>query len=289
MLLQLGGRTLDCTYRTQVMGILNVDTDSPVSESVVPVAQAARRAEEFREAGATIIDVGAQSTRTGAAEVSPQQEASRIAPVVEALVRAGHLVSVDTWTAEVARAAVAAGAHLINDITSGGDPATVAVAAETQTPLLIMHLRGRPQRHRDLDHSYDNVAAEVRGFLRERAAEIREQGVPEVWIDPGFQFGKGLADNLRMLVDLPNLVALGHPVVISASRKGFLAELLGHGELRSRDAQGQPGMLEATLAFNALAAWFGCHVVRVHDVAEVAAALRVTDALRERVHRDRAE
>ena len=92
-----------------------------------------------------------------------------------------------------------------------------------------------------------------------------------------------------MLADLPNLVALGHPVVISASRKGFLAELLGHGELRSRDAQGQAGMLEATLAFNALAAWLGCHVVRVHDVAEVAAALRVTDALRERVHRDRAE
>lgn len=280
MQLRLGSQTLDCTRRTQVMGILNVDTDSPVGASVVPVDQAARRADQLRRAGASIIDVGAQSTRTGAAEVAPEVEAARVAPVVELLVREGHLVSVDTWTAEVARAAVAAGAHLINDITGGGDPATVEVAAETQTPLLIMHLRGRPQRHREVGHDYADVAAEVRDYLRDRAAAIEAAGVPEVWIDPGFQFGKGLPDNLRMLLDLPNLAALGRPVVISASRKGFLAEMLGHGELRSHDAQGRPGMLEATLAFNTLAAWLGAHVVRVHDVAEVAAALRVSDAAR---------
>lgn len=280
MQLRLGSQTLDCTHRTQVMGILNVDTDSPVGASVVPADQAARRADELRRAGASIIDVGAQSTRTGAAEIAPEVEAARVAPVVELLVREGHLVSVDTWTAEVARAAVAAGAHLINDITGGGDPATVEVAAETQTPLLIMHLRGRPQRHREVGHHYADVAAEVRDYLRDRAAAIEAAGVPDVWIDPGFQFGKGLPDNLRMLLDLPNLAALGRPVVISASRKGFLAEMLGHGELRSHDAQGRPGMLEATLAFNTLAAWLGAHVVRVHDVAEVAAALRVSDAAR---------
>ena len=286
MQLRLGDRTLDCAHRTQVMGILNVDTDSPVADSVVPVDQAARRADAMRAAGAAIIDVGAQSTRTGAAAVEPQVEAARVAPVVETLVREGQLVSVDTWTAEVARAAVAAGAHLINDITGGGDPATVQVAAETGTPLLIMHLRGRPQRHRDADHGYADVAQEVREYLRTRADEIEAAGVPQVWIDPGFQFGKGLPDNLRMLLDLPNLAALGRPVVISASRKGFLAELLGHGELRSHDAQGRAGMLEATLAFNTLAAWLGAHVVRVHDVAEVAAALRVGDAVRERLASD---
>lgn len=280
MQLRLGSQTLDCTHRTHVMGILNVDTDSPVGASVVPVDQAARRADELRRAGASIIDVGAQSTRTGAAEVAPEVEAMRVAAVVELLVREGQLVSVDTWTAEVARAGVAAGAHLINDITGGGDPATVEVAAETGTPLLIMHLRGRPQRHREVGHDYVDVAAEVRGYLRDRADEIEAAGVPDVWIDPGFQFGKGLTDNLRMLLDLPNLAALGRPVVISASRKGFLAEMLGHGELRSRDAQGRPGMLEATLAFNTLAAWLGAHVVRVHDVAEVAAALLVSDAAR---------
>lgn len=280
MHLHLGGQTLDCTHRTHVMGILNVDTDSPVGASVVPVEQAARRADKLRRAGASIIDIGAQSTRTGAQQVAPQVEAARVALVVELLAREGHLVSVDTWTAEVARAAIAAGAHLINDITGGSDESTVAACAETDTPLLIMHLRGLPQRHREVEHRYADIASEVRDYLGTRAAEIEAQGVPEVWIDPGFQFGKGLPDNLRMLLDLPNLAALGRPVVISASRKGFLAELLGHGELRSHDAQDRPGMLEATLAFNTLAAWLGAHVVRVHDVAEVAAALRVSDAAR---------
>ena len=107
-----------------------------------------------------------------------------------------------------------------------------------------------------------------------------KRGAPDVWIDPGFQFGRGLDDNLRLLLDLPNLSRLGHPVLISASRKGFLAELLGHGELRSHDAQGKPGMLEATVAFNVMAAWLGAHVVRVHDVQEVAWALSVSTAAR---------
>ena len=279
MLIELGGQTLDATDRCHVMGILNVATDSPVADSIVVVGDAPRRAEALRSAGASIIDVGAQSTRTGAAEISVDEEIARVAPVVESLVSEGHLVSVDTWTAGVARAAVAAGAHLINDIT-GADPETVAVAVETKTPIAVMHMRGRPQRHREVAHEYDDVAAEVRAYLDRRAQEIKQAGAPDVWIDPGFQFGRGLDDNLRLLLDLPNLSQLGHPVLISASRKGFLAELLGHGELRSHDAQGKPGMLEATVAFNVLAAWLGAHVVRVHDVQEVAWALSVSTAAR---------
>ena len=279
MLIELGGQTLDATDRCHVMGILNVATDSPVSDSIVAVGHAPRRADQLRQAGASIIDVGAQSTRTGAAQVSPDEEIARVAPVVQALVAEGHLVSVDTWTASVARAAVDAGAHLINDIT-GADPDTVAVAVETGTPIAVMHLRGRPQRHREVAHNYDDVALEVREYLDRRAREIEAAGAPDVWIDPGFQFGRGLDDNLRLLLDLPNLATLGHPVLISASRKGFLAEMLGHGELRSHDAQARPGMLEATIAFNALAAWMGAHVVRVHDVQEVAWALNVSAAAR---------
>lgn len=279
MQITLGGQTLDATDRCLVMGILNVDTDSPVTDSVVPVGDAPQRAEALRDAGASIIDVGAQSTRTGAEAISPEEEIARVTPVVEALVAEGHLVSVDTWTASVARAAVDAGAHLINDVT-GADPETIAVAVETDTPIAIMHMRGRPQRHREVEHDYDNVAEEVRSYLDQRAASIKAAGAPDVWIDPGFQFGRGLEDNLRLLLDLPNLAALGHPVLISASRKGFLAELLGHGELRSHDAQGRPGMLQATIAFNALAAWLGAHVVRVHDVREVAWALQVSSAAR---------
>ena len=279
MLIELGGQTLDATDRCLVMGILNVATDSPVADSIVDVGDAPRRADQMRRAGAAIIDVGAQSTRTGAAEVSPEEEIARVAPVVESLVAEGHLVSVDTWTAPVARAAVDAGAHLINDIT-GADPETVAVAVETGTPIAVMHMRGRPQRHREVAHEYEDVALEVRDYLDRRATEIEAAGAPDVWIDPGFQFGRGLQDNLRLLLDLPNLAALGHPVLISASRKGFLAEMLGHGELRSHDAQGQPGMIEATIAFNVLAAWLGAHVVRVHDVEEVAWALNVSTAAR---------
>lgn len=279
MQINLGGQTLDATDRCLVMGILNVDTDSPVTDSVVPVGDAPQRAEALRNAGASIIDVGAQSTRTGAEAISPEEEIARVTPVVEALVAEGHLVSVDTWTASVARAAVDVGAHLINDIT-GADPETIAVAVETNTPIAIMHMRGRPQRHREVEHDYDNVAEEVRGYLDQRAASIKTAGAPDVWIDPGFQFGRGLEDNLRLLLDLPNLAALGHPVLISASRKGFLAELLGHGELRSHDAQARPGMLQATIAFNVLAAWLGAHVVRVHDVQEVAWALQVSTAAR---------
>ena len=279
MLIELGAQTLDATDRCHVMGILNVATDSPVADSIVAVGDAPRRAAELRDAGASIIDVGAQSTRTGAAEISPDEEIARVAPVVESLVAEGHLVSVDTWTAPVARAAVEAGAHLINDIT-GAAPDTVQVAVETNTPIAVMHMRGRPQRHREVTHDYQDVAVEVRSHLDLRAREIEAAGAPDVWIDPGFQFGRGLEDNLRLLLDLPNLAKLGHPVLISASRKGFLAEMLGHGELRSHDAQAKPGMLEATIAFNALAAWMGAHVVRVHDVQEVAWALNVSTAAR---------
>ncbi|MYA00274.1 MAG: dihydropteroate synthase [Chloroflexi bacterium] len=270
------------------MGILNVATDSPVSDSVVDVGDAPRRAAALREAGAAMIDVGAQSTRTGAAQVSADQEIARVVPVIESLVAEGHLVSVDTWTAAVARAAVAAGAHLINDIT-GADPETVEVAVETKTPIAVMHMRGRPQRHREVAHQYEDVATEVREYLGGRASEIEAAGAPAVWIDPGFQFGRGLDDNLRLLLDLPNLATLGHPVLISASRKGFLAEMLGHGALRSHDAQGRPGMIEATIAFNVLAAWMGAHVVRVHDVEGVARALNVSTAARALQRRDRSE
>lgn len=288
MLIELGGQTLDATDQCLVMGILNVATDSPVSDSVVDIGDAPRRADALREAGAAMIDVGAQSTRTGAIEVSADQEIARVVPVIEALVAEGHLVSVDTWTAAVARAAVAAGSHLINDIT-GADPETVEVAVETRTPIAVMHMRGRPQRHREVAHQYEDVATEVREYLGGRASEIEAAGAPAVWIDPGFQFGRGLDDNLRLLLDLPNLARLGHPVLISASRKGFLAEMLGHGALRSHDAQGRPGMIEATIAFNVLAAWMGAHVVRVHDVEEVAWALKVSTAARALQRDDRNE
>jgi dihydropteroate synthase len=280
MKISLGAHTLDCTDRPAIMGILNVGTDSPVAHSVVPVDQAVARAHALHEAGAAIIDIGAHSTRSGGEAPTPQEEIERLCPTIEALVREGHLVSVDTWTPAVAQAAAESGAHILNDVTGATDPAMIQVAAAHQLPLIVMHMRGRPKQHRDTDQRYDDVAAEVRDYLAERIQTLTQAGVPDVWIDPGFEFAKSLDDNLRMLIDLPSLVDLGHPVVISASRKGFLAELLGHGALRSSQAQAAPGILEATLAFNTLAAYFGTHILRVHDVQEIERVLHVVQGVR---------
>lgn len=289
MRIRVGEHLIDCTDHTAIMAILNVGTDSPVRQSVVAVGRAVERAAALRGAGAALIDVGAHSTRSGGEAPAAREEIDRVCPVIEALRGEGHVVSVDTWTPAVARAAAAAGAHIINDVSAASDPEMVAVAAQSGLPLIVMHMRGQPKRHRDADQRYDDVAAEVRGFLGERVQALSEAGVPDVWIDPGFEFAKSATDNLRLLLDIPRLLRLGRPLVISASRKAFLAELLGHPKLRSAQAQAVPGILEATLAFNTVAAYLGTHILRVHDVAEVAAAVRVTDAVRAQRTRDAAD
>lgn len=275
MILELGSHRINCTNRTAVMAILNVSVDSPVASSIVPPEAALDRALAMREAGAEIIDVGAHSTRTGAVSLTTAEEVARVVPAVESIAGAGLPVSIDTWNPEVARAAVEAGAVLLNDVTGASDPAMAALAVETRTSLCVMHMRGAPQHHGEADQTYADVGVEVRSYLEERAAALDALGAPEVWLDPGFGFGKSAADNARLLDALPALIALGRPVLVSASRKGFLAQLMGLPY-----SQQAPGLLEATVAFNALAAWLGVHVVRVHDVAEVSAAIRVVNAVR---------
>jgi dihydropteroate synthase len=281
MLLRLGEHTIDCTHHTAVMGILNVSYDSPIAESRVDVSRALDRAVELRQAGAEIIDIGAHSTRAEARDVSPQEEIERVCPVIEAVAGEGIATSVDTWTPEVARAAAEAGVHLLNDVSAFAAPEMVAVAVEYGLAACVMHMRGAPKHHYDVDQTYDDIVAEVHDFLEARATVLEAAGVSEVWLDPGFAFGKPADDNLRLLDGLPELVALGRPVLISASRKGFLGELLGEGY-----DQYAPRILEATLSFNTLAAWLGVHVVRVHDVEPVVAALRVVDAVRAHARAD---
>ena len=275
MLLQLGQRTIDATGRTAIMAILNVSRDSPIAASLVDPARAIDRAHELLADGAEIIDIGAHSTSSRALEVGAQEEIERVCPVIAALSAEGVPVSVDTWTPEVARAAAAAGVDLLNDVTGFTDPAMVAVAAEQNLPAVVMHMRGRPHRHYEADQAFADVTAEVEAFLLERASALEAAGAPRPWLDPGFEFGKSLADNLRLLGGLPRLIAAGYPVLISASRKGFLAEALGHEK-----RQDAPGILEAALAFHVLAASLGVHVVRVHDVAAHAHALRLVAAAR---------
>lgn len=274
MILRLRDRELDCTDRTAVMGILNVSDDSPVAFSRVGVGHALDRARELAQDGAEIVDIGAHSTATGARDLSPQEEIERVAPVIEAVAAEGLLTSVDTWTPAVARAAAQAGVHLLNDVTGFADLEMVAVAREFGLPGCVMHMRGEPKRHREVSQSYEDIEAEVRTSLVARARALAAEGV-QAWLDPGFGFGRSAEDNARLLRGLPALVAEGYPVLISASRKGFLAELAGQPY-----SQEAPGLLEATVAFNSLAAWWGTHVVRVHDVREVADAVRVVNAAR---------
>ena len=274
MILKLRDRQIDVTNRTAVMGILNVSDDSPIAFSRVGVEQARERAHELVAQGAAIIDVGAHSTATGARDLNATEEIERVVPVIEALAQDGLITSVDTWTPEVARAAAEAGVHLLNDVTGFVDDGMVAVAREFEIPGCIMHMRGDPKHHREVSQQYEDIEAEVRTDLVRRAQILKTQGV-DVWLDPGFGFGRSAADNAALLRGVPNLVEEGYPVLISASRKGFLAELMGESYGQQRD-----GLLEATIAFNSLAAYWGAHVVRVHDVAEVSDAVRVASAIR---------
>ncbi len=283
MILELGAHRIDCTHRTAVMGILNVSVDSPVTHSVVAPAAARDRAIALREAGAEIIDVGAHSTRSGAQQLTAAEEIERVVPAIEMIAREGIPVSVDTWSPEVARAALDAGAVLLNDVSGAVDPSMAALASERGAAICVMHMRGAPQRHAEVDQVYADIEGEVRAFLAERASSLEGAGAGPVWLDPGFGFGKSASDNVRMLSGLPDLVRLGRPVLVSASRKGFLAELMGQPY-----GQQGPHLGEATIAFNVLAARLGAHVVRVHDVATLVPAMRVVNAVR-RVEAERGQ
>ncbi len=279
MKLELGEHVIDCTDRTAVMGILNVSYDSPIAQSIFDPRDALARAIELHRDGAEIIDVGAHSTKSNARDLDPQEEIERVCPVIEAISAEGIPVSVDTWTPSVARAAAAAGVHLLNDVTGFTHPEMVAIAVEYRLPAVVMHMRGEPKHHSEVDQRYDDIVEEVRTFLDDRTEALHAAGVPQVWLDPGFAFGKPADDNVRLLNGLPRLLETGSPVLISASRKGFLAEVIGLSYSQEVD-----GLLEATIAFNTLAADLGVHVVRVHDVVEVARALRVVNEARRLRH-----
>jgi dihydropteroate synthase len=218
--------------------------------------------------------VGGESTRPGALAVPLDEELRRVLPVVEALVARGlpAAISVDTSKAEVARRACAAGAHVINDVTSLADPGMAEVAVEHGAVVILMHMRGTP-RTMQTDPTYGDVVAEVRAALAASRDRAVAAGIaPErIWLDPGLGFGKTGAHNLSLTRHLDALVALGHPVVYAASRKAFLGHLTGKPPAE-RDAATAAACVAAVLA--------GAHVLRVHDVAAVTDALSVAAAVR---------
>ena len=281
MRIPIGDRVLDCTHHTAIMGIVNVGTDSPVAESVVAADAALDFARRQVEEGAALVDIGAHSTRSGGESPSAQEEIDRLCPVVAALARDGIL----RFGGHVAGRSRARGRRgrraRPQRRVRGQRPGDRRRRRAGQRPA-HRHAHARaaqtaPRRRPALRRRGD---ARFADFLAARAAELAAQGVRQIWLDPGYEFAKSAEDNVRMLIDTPQLLQLGRPVLVSASRKGFLAELLGHPKLPSADVQSVDGLSEATLAFNTLAAQLGVHIVRVHDVRATARALRVVDAVR---------
>jgi dihydropteroate synthase len=256
----------------RIMGVVNVTPDSfsdggEFLDPDVAVAHGRRLAAE----GAHILDVGGESTRPGADPVGTDEELRRVLPVVEGLAGTGAAISIDTTKADVARAAVEAGATIVNDVSAlRFDPGLAAVVAEAGTECCLMHMLGEP-RTMQRDPRYDDVVSDVRAFLEERVAFAIAEGIAEdrIWLDPGIGFGKTLEHNLELLRRLDEIVAIGRPVVVGTSRKSFLGKLTGRDEKER---------LPGTIATNVLALERGATIFRVHDVAEARDGLTVAAA-----------
>lgn len=272
-------RELDCAGRMltldrpRVMGVLNVTPDS-FSDGGQWLGKSAAidHALAMQEAGADIIDIGGESTRPGAQAVSLQQELDRVLPVIEAI--AANLsipVSIDTSKPAVMRAAVHAGAGMLNDVYALRMQGAVEAAAELAVPVCLMHMQGEPRVMQN-DPVYEDVGAEVRQFLLQRASECEAAGISQhnILLDPGFGFGKTLQHNTELFHSLPELVSSGYPVLVGVSRKAMIGALTGR-DVSRRTA----GSISAAV----LAAQAGAAIIRVHDVAETRDALKVATAL----------
>jgi len=272
--------TLDCNGRVlkldrpRVMGIVNVTPDSFSDGGAhdtleAAVAHGLRLAAE----GADALDIGGESTRPGAAEVPVEEELRRTIPVIERLARETAVpISIDTSKPEVMRAAVAAGAGLINDVYALRRDGALEAAAELGVPVVLMHMQGEP---RSMQHepSYDDVVAQVHRFLAERlfAAEMAGIAKKRIVVDPGFGFGKTLQHNLTLLAQLERFGELGVPVLAGLSRKRSIAELTGREDARER--------VHGSVAAHLIAAQRGARLLRVHDVAATVDALKVWEAV----------
>jgi dihydropteroate synthase len=274
---KIGGRTVDLSQRALIMGVLNVTPDSfsdggEFFTTEKAVAQGQRMAAE----GAQIIDVGGESTRPGAEAVSAEEELARVLPVIAKLRETvPAFISIDTSKEIVARGALEAGASIINDVTGGrGDPKMMALAAERSAAFIMMHMQGMPRSMQEAPH-YDDVVSDVTNFFRQQYARALECGIDSMAIafDPGIGFGKTVAHNLSLLANLAQLRVENRPIMVGVSRKSSLGKMIGSDAMNDR--------LAPTIAFTAMLRERGANVIRVHDVKENAAALRVTEALLE--------
>jgi dihydropteroate synthase len=274
---KIAGRTVDLSEHAFIMGVLNVTPDSFSDGGEFFTAEKAiEQGKRMAAEGAHIIDVGGESTRPGAEAISAEEEMARVLPVISKLrEHVSAFVSIDTSKADVARAALEAGACIINDVTGGrADPKMMPLAAESGAAFLIMHMQGTPRTMQAAPH-YDDVVHEVANFFRQQYARALECGIDSMAIafDPGIGFGKTVGHNLSLLANLARLRVAERPIVVGVSRKSSLGKMIGSDAISDR--------LAPTIAFTAMLRERGANVLRVHDVKENVAALRVTEALLE--------
>lgn len=266
-----GGRIVDFS-KPRIMGILNITPDSFYDGGRYnSTGSAVQRAMQMVADGADILDIGGMSTRPGAKTISIEEELDRVLPVLSAVREAlpKVLLSIDTVHGAVARAAVRAGAHLINDVSAGSlDPDIMQAAADTGAPYILMHMQGTPENMQAAP-TYQDVAMEVMQFLVEKARQLRNMGVGDIIVDPGFGFGKTLEHNYTLLKKFEALHTIGLPLMAGVSRKSMVCRLL---QLKPEQA------LNGSTVLHTMLLQKGVHVLRVHDVREAAEAIAIVEA-----------
>ena len=271
-ILQCGNLSLDLS-RPHVMGILNVTPDS-FSDGGLHNGkdEAVERALQMIAEGATVIDVGGESTRPGASAVAVEEEIARVVPVVKELAKHNVVISIDTSEPEVIKAAVQAGAHIWNDVRALTRPYALETAASLDIPVIIMHMRGEPTTMNNLDQ-YSDVTLDVISELKQRVNDALNAGVKSenIMIDPGFGFAKNAQQNLKLLNELYKLNEMGYPILSALSRKRFIGEAVGESDVQKR--------VVGSVAAHLISVQQGASMVRVHDVKATCDALKVWQAM----------
>ncbi|RZK54890.1 MAG: dihydropteroate synthase [Pedobacter sp.] len=257
-----------------VMAILNITPDSFYGNSRISnIDEALKTTEKFINEGAKFIDIGAYSSRPGAADVSEDEELNRLIPIVEAVAKEfpETLISIDTFRAKVASESINAGAHLINDISAGNlDYAMFETVAKLQVPYVMMHMKGTPQNMQQ-DPTYENVALEVLNYFSEKISKLKKLGVKDIIIDPGFGFAKTITHNYEVLQQLQSFSIFELPMLVGFSRKSMITKVLNN---KSADA------LNGTSILNTAALIKGASILRVHDVKEAVECIKLTERIK---------
>lgn len=271
--LNIRGKIVDLS-EPRVMGIINVTPDSFYKGSrAKSITEAVDKAGEMLSDGASFIDIGAFSTRPGAEEVSEDEEARRLIPIVNELTRElpGVLLTIDTFRSSVAKKAIDSGASMINDITGGDDPAMFELIAETNIPYIMMHMRGPVTHMMDNTH-YDDLIHDISNYFKHRLQTLDEKGIKDVIIDPGFGFSKTLDQNYEILKNLSYFKALDSPILVGVSRKSMIYKLL--------DSKPERALLGTSIV-NFMALEKGARILRVHDVKEAIETIKIYGKIRE--------